>query len=598
MKKLKLTLIGFLALSSINAQVNKHFNSLNKKSCEQIGTVKTINPISNQKITTVWQNDFSQASDWTLASTGSAGISWEISTTPSTIPVSALSPFASGTAANGFLFVSSDANNTADNDGFPIVTTATNATPIDLSSTPVVKLKYSHNFRWWHETRGVRVSGDNGATWTDFNMSDETTYSTPNQNSANPEVTIIDISAVAGGQSQVLIQFYYDDHDYWAWYWAVDDVSIFVPEDNDLAITGAYWGSTGSWGARLPYYQIPTAQVAPIDFGGIVSNIGALDQTGVLFTAAVPSASYTSTSAAAVLPISTFDTLDVAAQFTPSATVASHVVNLSVLADATDADMANNAVSSAATIAITNYTYARDLGTIVSGSFNQGQGFEVGNIFDIYTTTDLKGVDAVISTSAVAGAEMFVKLYSIDPATGDFVFVDESLPHTLTAAELGQKVTLTFINGANTLNAGESYLVVAGSNGDGGASNDLVVGTAGSSEKQTSFYFDYTDQTWYYTTSTPMVRMNFDPVLGVKEINTVSNFSVSPNPANEVINVKLNSSASASISITDLAGKVVKNTSVNGISTTISTSGLNEGVYFVNVTIGNSTSTEKIVIKK
>jgi hypothetical protein len=92
--------------------------------------------------------------------------------------------------------------------------------------------------------------------------------------------------------------------------------------------------------------------------------------------------------------------------------------------------------------------------------------------------------------------------------------------------------------------------------------------------------------------------MNFDPILGVNEINTVSNFSVSPNPANDVINDKLNSSASAAISITDLAGKVVKNTTVNGVSTSISTSGLNEGVYFVNVTIGNSTSTEKIVIKK
>ncbi len=598
MKKLKLTLLGFLALGSINAQVNKHFNSLNKKSCEQVGVAKTLKPISNQKITTLWSNDFSQPADWTLANTGSSGISWEFSTTPTVIPVAVLSPFGSATASNGFLFINSDANNTADNDGFPIVTTATNAVPIDLTGNPIVKLKYSHNFRWWHETRGVRVSGDNGATWTDFDISDETTYSTPNQNSANPETTIIDISSVAGGQSQVLVQFYYDDHDYWAWYWAVDDVSIFVPEDNDLSIIGAYWGSLGPWGARLPYYQIPTTQVSPIDFGGIVSNIGALDQTGVTFTAAVPSASYTSSSVASVLTAGTFDTLDVTAQFTPAATVANHVVNLSVMATATDADMSNNAVASAATIAINNYIYSRDLGTIVSGSFNQGEGFEVGNIFDIYSTIDLKGIDAVVTTTAVAGAEMFVKLYSIDPATGDFVFVDESLPHTLTAAELGQKITLTLINGSNTLNAGESYLIVAGSNGDGGATNDLVVATAGSSERSTSFYFDYTDQTWYYTTATPMVRMNFDPILNVNEMNTVSNFSVSPNPTNDVINVKLNSSASAAISITDLAGKVVKNTTVNGVSTSISTSGLNEGVYFVNVTIGNSTSTEKIVIKK
>ena len=597
MKKLKLTLIGFLALSSINAQVNKHFNSLNKKRCEQIGAVKSVKPFSNQKITTLWSNDFSTPADWILASPGSANISWEFSTTPTVIPVAALSPFGSTTAANGFLFINSDANNTADNDGFPIVTTATNAVPIDLSTNPIVKLKYSHNFRWWHETRGVRISSDNGATWTDFNMSDETTYSTPNQNSANPETTIIDISAVAGGQSQVLVQFYYDDNDYWAWYWAVDDVSIFVPEDNDLAITGAYWGSTGSWGARLPYYQIPTAQVAPIDFGGIVSNIGALDQTGIVFSAEVPSASYTSSSVASTLTAGIFDTLDVVAQFTPAATVANHLVSMGVMATATDADMSNNIVASAATIEVNNYIYARDKGTIISGSFNSGLAFEVGNIYDIYTTTDLKGVDVVIGANAVAGAEMFVKLYSIDATTGDFIFVDDSPPHILTAAELGQKITLTLINGANTLNAGESYLVVAGSFGDGGATNDLVVGTAGTSEDQTSFYLDEAG-TWFFTTATPMVRMNFDPTLNVNEINEVSNFTVSPNPASEVINVKLNNADNAVITISDLAGKVVSTTTSNGVSTSVSTAGLNSGVYLVTVTIGNTASTQKVVIKK
>ena len=597
MKKLKLTLIGFLALSSINAQVNKHFNSLNKKRCEQIGAVKSVKPFSNQKITTLWSNDFSTPADWILASPGSANISWEFSTTPTVIPVAALSPFGSTTAANGFLFINSDANNTADNDGFPIVTTATNAVPIDLSTNPIVKLKYSHNFRWWHETRGVRISSDNGATWTDFNMSDETTYSTPNQNSANPETTIIDISAVAGGQSQVLVQFYYDDNDYWAWYWAVDDVSIFVPEDNDLAITGAYWGSTGSWGARLPYYQIPTAQVAPIDFGGIVSNIGALDQTGIVFSAEVPSASYTSSSVASTLTAGIFDTLDVVAQFTPAATVANHLVSMGVMATATDADMSNNIVASAATIEVNNYIYARDKGTIISGSFNSGLAFEVGNIYDIYTTTDLKGVDVVIGANAVAGAVMYVKLYSIDPVSGDFIFVDESIEHTLTAAELGQKITLTLINGANTLNAGESYLVVAGSLGDGGATNDLVVGTAGTSEDQTSFYLDEAG-TWFFTTATPMVRMNFDPTLNVNEINEVSNFTVSPNPASEVINVKLNNADNAVITISDLAGKVVSTTTSNGVSTSVSTAGLNSGVYLVTVTIGNTASTQKVVIKK
>jgi hypothetical protein len=92
--------------------------------------------------------------------------------------------------------------------------------------------------------------------------------------------------------------------------------------------------------------------------------------------------------------------------------------------------------------------------------------------------------------------------------------------------------------------------------------------------------------------------MNFDPILSIDEMSDASNFTVSPNPANEVINVKLNNAENAVITISDLAGKVVSTTTSNGISTSVSTAGLNSGVYLVNVTIGNSTSTQKVVIKK
>jgi hypothetical protein len=95
-----------------------------------------------------------------------------------------------------------------------------------------------------------------------------------------------------------------------------------------------------------------------------------------------------------------------------------------------------------------------------------------------------------------------------------------------------------------------------------------------------------------------MVRMNFDPILSIDEMSDASNFTVSPNPANEVINVKLNNADNAVITISDLAGKVVSTTTTNGVSTSVSTAGLNSGVYLVNVTIGNTTSTQKVVIKK
>jgi hypothetical protein len=71
-----------------------------------------------------------------------------------------------------------------------------------------------------------------------------------------------------------------------------------------------------------------------------------------------------------------------------------------------------------------------------------------------------------------------------------------------------------------------------------------------------------TDNTWYYTTSTPMVRMNFDPSVGVNEVEDNLGLRVFPNPANEVINISLNKEVSATLTLLDVSGKVVKNTSV------------------------------------
>jgi hypothetical protein len=585
MKKLKLTLIGFLAISSLNAQVSKQFNPLIKKGKEQFTEIKGVKPTANVK-TILWSNDFSNAADWNIVDSVGTDDSWVIGTG---IPTGsfAIAGITSTTASNGFALFDSDllCSGTQNSD-LRIVA------PIDLTGNANVKVEFESFYRKF-QGRCYVIASTDGVNWTYFPVH---TSLAVNGATTNPQITQVNVSSVIGNSATAYIGFKYVGGCDYAW--MVDDVKISTVDDYDLEMTDAYWGSTGFWGARLPYYQVPISQLAPIEFGGIVSNIGAIDQSDVVFTAALQGGAFSSSSVASTILHGTFDTLDVTDILTPPATVANHIVNLSVTSGATDAAPANNAITAAATISVNNYIYARDKGTIVGGSFNQGEGFEVGNIFDIYEAVNLKGIDVVVSASAEAGAEMFVKLYSIDSNTGDFVFVDESLPHNLTTSELGQKITLTLINGASSLNADESYLVVAGSFGDGGLTDDLVVGTSGISERSTSFYLDYTDNTWYYTTATPMVRMNFDPILSIDEMSDASNFTVSPNPANEVINVKLNNADNAVITISDLAGKVVSTTTTNGVSTSVSTAGLNSGVYLVNVTIGNTTSTQKVVIKK
>ena len=604
MKKIYICLLGFFTASAFTAQVqNSNFSPLERKNSHLVGQIKPSKLTQNTKETILWSNSFNTPSDWVINNTaGTPGLGWEFSSNPAAIPVTQLSPFASTTAANGFLFVNSDANNTADFDGTFINTTATTSATINLTGQPVVRLRYQHNFRWWHDTRGVSVSADNGATWTDFEMSNEADYSLPNQNAGNPEQTVIDISSIAGNQAQVKIRFYYNDNDYWGWYWAVDDVALFVPEDNDLVMLGGYWGSTGAWGARLPYYQIPLSQLAPLDVAGIVKNYGALDQNDVVFTAALASGVWSGSSAAEAVLAGATDTISLTAALTPPPIVATHVINMSVSSSATDAVPADNSLLAAASVSVNNFIYARDKGTATNGTYNQGMGFEAGNVFDIYAAANLSGIDAYIDAGAVVGAEVYAKLYSVDPTAtttaAAFVFVDESAPYILTAADLGQKITLALSAGAAPLSAGVSYVVVLGSYGDGGATNDLVISTAGVSEASTSYYYDMTDNTWYYTTSTPMVRMNFDPSVGVNEVEDNLGLRVFPNPANEVINISLNKEVSATLTLLDVSGKVVRTQALNGISTSINTASLNSGVYFVTINDGTSVSTQKVVIKK
>jgi hypothetical protein len=269
-----------------------------------------------------------------------------------------------------------------------------------------------------------------------------------------------------------------------------------------------------------------------------------------------------------------------------------------------DGDATNNALANFASIAVNPYVYSRDNGTALNGSFNQGMGFEVGNIFDIFANTTIGGGSVYINGAAEVGAEMYLKLYSIDPATGDFVYVDETSPYVLTANDIDAEVTLSFLGGNYPLNAGEAYLLVAGSNGDGGATNDLVVGTAGPAPVQTCYYYDMTDLTWYYTTSQPMVRMNFDPALGVKEANNTFGLEVAPNPAADATTVTftVKNTSDASITVIDMAGKVVATQTLSGVNGTqaveINTSALNSGMYTVNVTANGTAVSQKLAVRK
>lgn len=73
-----------------------------------------------------------------------------------------------------------------------------------------------------------------------------------------------------------------------------------------------------------------------------------------------------------------------------------------------------------------------------------------------------------------------------------------------------------------------------------------------------------------------------------------NNFSIYPNPANNVVTVSKNNTAEiSSINITDINGRIVKEV-VNGL-TTINVSDLNTGVYFLKVISNEGVGTTKLI---
>jgi hypothetical protein len=77
-----------------------------------------------------------------------------------------------------------------------------------------------------------------------------------------------------------------------------------------------------------------------------------------------------------------------------------------------------------------------------------------------------------------------------------------------------------------------------------------------------------------------------------------SNYTVGPNPANDVVNVSAkNNNTINTVEITDVNGRVVKNVTVNATTSQINVADLNSGVYFLKASSENGVGTSKIVKK-
>lgn len=607
--------VGFSqsSLTDANASIKRVAKSKNEVS----DVVAKKSNTAQEKGALLWSDDCSSAATWTFTNTSTLGIDWAVETNTSAIPVSALSPMASTTASNGFMFISSDANNSSDNDGTPIVAEFTNATAIDLTGKTYVSLVFEHNYRWWKDTRGVRVSGDNGATWTDFEITNSAGY--PNlQNSGNPETTRIDISTVAGNKSQVFVQFYYNDNDIWAWYWAIDDVKIVENDQNDVTAVGELLADINN---DFQYSQIPLQQARPLSFGLGVANIGIQDQTSVTATYDIKmgGSSVDAGVSSAISILSTVtDTIYHTTAYTPSA-LGVYTLDLSATISVDD-DPSNNQLPTVDQIEVTDYIWAHDDGSL-SRSYSQlydadsVSEFRIGNQYIVGVDDTIRTIQIgmyATSTSNGVGQIIFGEVRRWNGSAWDLIgYTDE---YELQAADLGTWLEFALNDGTAegvAVLAGDQIAVVAGHYGGQTDADRPMFGGGGlSSEQQIGFMSD--GSAWGFSGGAvpPAVRISFDKnawiAAGIEEndgnIVVGQNY---PNPFNGVttINYTLNNADNVMVEITDLTGKVitVMNEGVKAAGNhviNINSKGLAAGTYYYSIVTSNGRITKAMTVAK
>lgn len=565
--------------------------------------VKAVNAAPAAKALGVefFNDDFSNPANWTVDNSGQTGptFGWTLDATrdgwyqPATKILNSsggnFAELTNGNAQNGDQALGVDYY-------------LTTANPIPLSLGTNVSLEFKQWGARFNDLQEIMISTD-GTNFTAVGNNNNFAVLSASGGSAypNPSIKTINLGTQLQGASQVWIRFHWTTNfpnsasnpNVWITYgWLIDDVRMVTNPDNDLSISSSYYGSEG-----LFYYQIPNTQVAPIDFSAQVFNGGSNVQSNVKLNVDVNSGLYTSASAPATIASLATDSLFTTTQFTPAGN-ATYTVTRTITSDSID-DVPTNNVFAPYSFSVGDYIYARDNNTPSGSQQNGTDGYEAGPLFDIFADQTLGAVDIRLAGGAngtATGTEVNARLYEV---AADFTLLSESAPIYAAAANLNNWTTFE-LDPPVTLEAGKTYLVTANS-----YSGTMRVSNGGTSAQQTSFFLDHSDETWYFTTNTPMVRMNFDPSLSIAENNaSFGAVNVYPNPAVNTAEVSFNlkEASNVAVTVTDLTGKVVYTTNVTNAtiganSVALNVADFSNGMYYVNLATEGSVVTRKFIKK-
>jgi len=534
----------------------------------------------------------------------------------------------STSVANGFMIFDTDFSNTLNgalDPNFTFRVGNLTSPTIDLTGISNAVIEFQHAYRHCCSNDFVyRVSvSDDGFT------SNIATFEVPDKgvvgvnDNFRTDVTKVDISgflSTASSLSTVQIRFEHDGNQPDGnssttshYFWQIDDIVVRESHDVDLRM---YSGNFYSTAYQLSYYQTPLHQVGPFEFSGEYCNFGGSAAPGAALDIDINAGAFTTSSAGGSLNAGSCDSVGATGTFSPAA-LGTYDVSFMASTTATEGDATDNEETDQFIITQDIYSQAT---TVRDGGFDgfisniaggTGSPFQIGSVHYIENNTFLTSVGIGLSgTSGTydgTGELVYAVIYQFDANLGDYVYVDQSSDHTITAADQGAMVVLP-LSTVIPLVAGDDILVVMGHYG---GTTDVRLATAGTSQEGTVLGYDGSNSLFQLLTpGTPAIDLYLsetDPS-GIEEATYANGITLNqnrPNPAanNTTISYELAQAGNVTIEVYDIAGKKVMdmnegNKAAGNHNINLSTAGMNAGIYYYTLTSNGQRASKKMTVLK
>ncbi|MFN5372249.1 MAG: T9SS type A sorting domain-containing protein [Bacteroidia bacterium] len=608
--KTKLLLVSFLCGSfAVSAQKVATQVARVGKNNVHVNTGSTQNHVNFSNRDVFYTNTFSNPSDWVFENQpGTNPQTWQIGTTGPTGSF-LIDPIESTTASDGFALFDSDLHC-----GGNQVANLTLANGIDCSAQAEVLLSFEQQYRRFFDSTFVFVSNDDGVNWTKFSVNTELGNNDYCDGSPSGLAQVY-ITPVAAYQANVKIRFqFYSPSSLGglagcAYSWMVDDVTLSTPLQNNVTINQVYAASIVT---DYDMGLIPLSQADTVQSTVVVANNGYASQDVVLNYSIKRNGTEVNAGSSPATTVGGFTvtSIDIVSNYVPDQ-IGNYTIEVTAAISATDEDPSDNAGSNGFEVTDNLFSAVADVTTTTALDLNASttvappyDTYRVGQNFFIRNATELTAFEispARIAADAATG-NVSVDIELFDDADLTAPLALENFVVTSTHAVTPAWYTVA-LSSPVSMDPG-IYVASMGNFDD--TKNFAFNVAAGDDDIGTICYGPFGAGgavDWYIGWDfSPAIALNFDPTIGFDAIEGGDNLVVSPNPANDVLNINLNlaKASNVQIDVIDMNGKVVFNKNIKanliGYKEELSLAGFANGIYTVQVRSANGTSSQKVVV--